>query len=32
LIEALVRRANHDHRLAFGVHLAPWLVAMALFA
>jgi leader peptidase (prepilin peptidase)/N-methyltransferase len=32
LIEALARRANHDHRLAFGVHLAPWLVAMALFA
>lgn len=30
LIEALIRRANRDHRLAFGVHLAPWLVVMAL--
>lgn len=30
LIEALIRRANRQHRLAFGVHLAPWLVALAL--
>ncbi len=30
LIEALIRRANRDNRLAFGVHLAPWLVVMTL--
>ena len=30
LIEALIRRANREHRLAFGVHLAPWLVVMVL--
>ncbi len=32
LIAALIRRANRHHRLAFGVHLAPWLVVMALAA
>ena len=31
LIEALFRRANRNHHLAFGAHLAPWLVATALF-
>lgn len=30
LIEALIRRANRQHRLAFGTHLAPWLVVLAL--
>ncbi len=30
LAEALIRRSNHEQRLAFGVHLAPWLVVLAL--
>lgn len=30
LIEALIRRANHQGRIAFGAHLAPWLALFVL--